>query len=374
MASHLTHQILAEDAIGALDPEHPFLTRHHNHLVLGAQGPDMFYHNQRTSPYGIQYGVALHRSKFGKFVAALVEHAHRRGFGFESDYGAFVYGYATHALLDRSVHPFINYFAGWVDPDDPESARYKSMHPFFERIIDVFMLRRRRNTDANSFDFYSQIHCGREMPVPLLEGYRYALAACFRKPRQDPEVEQRLRNAYSDAMGYYRYSNHVTSAGLREGRARERIGEIGPRWLSILHPLWTDEEIDFLNEAHEPWCDPCDRELTTSASFQDLFEDAAADSKEVFHAVRRAWENRIPLFSEPGNTESGVGATREDGDHEGSASLESIVGNGNLSDRRPEGQSCTKRFSRPLPLLELMERTKQRIDAGERIGHDERPT
>ncbi len=382
MASHLTHQVLAEDVVAGYDPKHPFLTKYHNYLVLGAQGPDMFYHNQRTPPYGIQFGVSLHRKNYGRFISTLVQYAQSSGIAFESDLGSFVYGYATHAVLDRKTHPFINFFSGWVDPDVPESSKFKSMHPFFERIIDVLVLSRFRNISPNEFDFYSQVSCGRELPDLILKAYRHGLFACFKKPRHDDRFDERLRNAYMDAMGYYRYSNRVTAAGLREGARRERAGDLGPRWLAVLHPFVLEEDVDYLNEGRSLWNDPCDPECRSASSFWDLFLEAKADSQRIFESVRRGWNGALPLFAgDSAVTMAGepVAHACDDGDGDRTASggeawakvrtddqprsLEARIGNGGLSDERNDSNPCSKRFSRPLPLARLIDKMKRRIDS-----------
>lgn len=351
MASHLTHQLFAEDVMQIADPLHPFLGAHHRFLVLGAQGPDMFFHNQRTMPYGIQYGIWLHRRNFGQFIGELVSFGRGRSIPFNSAFGAFVFGYATHALLDRVTHPFINFFAGWVDPGDPSTSRFKSMHPFLERIIDVIVLRRRRNVSPSEFDFYSQINCGHTIPPELLDAYVHALAACYRKPAKDPDVRTRIQNAYSDAMGYYRYSNHVTVPGLVEGLRRERDGQFGPRWLSVLHPLWIDDQIDFLNDSHSRWCDPCFDQPVYDASFRDLLESGTPKALDLFRALESAWRGDIPPTARRDATPSESPAT----------TLEAIIGNSNLSNERPDESGCTRRFSRPRPLLEYLEQLKARI-------------
>jgi hypothetical protein len=63
MPSQICHLIFAEDslreAVGS-DAEE-MLRESGNIYRFGAQGPDFFYHNQRTRPTGLKFGVNAHR-------------------------------------------------------------------------------------------------------------------------------------------------------------------------------------------------------------------------------------------------------------------------------------------------------------------------
>src|SRR6056297_2211655 len=78
MPAHITHTIFAERAIKtaisrAGNAKQPFeieylFKNYFNYLTLGAQGPDMFLHNQRTEPSAFEYGKLLHRRGYGRFI------------------------------------------------------------------------------------------------------------------------------------------------------------------------------------------------------------------------------------------------------------------------------------------------------------------
>jgi hypothetical protein len=114
MPSHFMHLIFAEEAVSrALGDEATTILRTHGNLLrFAAQGPDIFYHNQRTMPTGLRYGVALHKHGYGTMVGELVREARRLGMGPTTELGAFTLGFATHAILDRYTHPYIIHFAG----------------------------------------------------------------------------------------------------------------------------------------------------------------------------------------------------------------------------------------------------------------------
>ena len=146
MPAHISHLLFAEDALREATPDAAVLLQEGGNLFrLGAQGPDLFYHNQRTRPLALRYGSLIHRRGFGTLVAhmarTVIAAAHRTG-SVHAEQAAFLAGFATHADLDRHAHPYIICRAGWVRHGDPSTDRYRRCHPLLERLLDVAALAR----------------------------------------------------------------------------------------------------------------------------------------------------------------------------------------------------------------------------------------
>ncbi len=346
MPSHVAHLLFADDVLGATTP-HPGLRAlaeppHRRYLVLGAQGPDIFYHNQRRRPTSIAYGSLMHRRGYGTCVAHMCEWAAGQGLGIASWAGALIVGFTTHAVLDRHTHPFINAHSGWPEPGDRTTETYRSMHPFLERLIDVELLRMRRGIHPNDLGFYRRVTCGESAPAQWIDLMNHALSGTYRKASLDRNLDERLRNAYLDAMGYYRFTDRVDGAYLEEALAREDAGQIGPRWLSIIHPPEVPHELDVLNQSGRSWPHPCPDGPTTTKSFLDCYEQALEGARAVIVRVAEAWSG------------STVDRSR----------VEEAVTNWNLSDGRATERPCRKHYARPLPLRELQTRIRESIRSG----------
>jgi hypothetical protein len=278
MPSHFTHLLFAEEALrGALgEKAQEILDAHGNLFRFGAQGPDFFYHNQRTMPTGLRYGVALHRHGYGSFVEALVREALRLAAGPGSDLSAFILGFATHAPLDRLTHPFIGYFAGWEDPQEEYSRRRYHSHPFMERIIDVLVLRQRFGKSPGDFDFLSQVRCGKTLPYPVIKAMVKGLNATYPAYNYKSRNRLRVENAYHDSVFFYKVTNHLNPDLVRLAYRRDRRDGFREMRLGLIHPGEVPDGYDFLNLAHAEWCHPCDKDDVSTASFLDLYEQALA--------------------------------------------------------------------------------------------------
>jgi len=347
MPSHVAHLLFAEDALersgrrdrlpGLLNPSAATF------LVLGAQGPDIFYHNQHRRPTGLAYGSLMHRHGYGAAVSHMVCWAQDHDLAPDSWAGAWVIGFATHAILDRHTHPFINAHAGWSEAGRPETERYRSMHPFLERLIDVELLRRKRSEHPNDLDFYRRVCCGQDSPSDWVEIVAHGLRTTYPRAGEDSRLAERLRSAYLDSMGYYRFTNRVTRDYLERGLAREESGEIGSRWLTIVHPPNVPSTVDVMNDSRAPWPHPCPDGDTHTQSFSDCYERGVDEAAQMIATIVSSWATVEP---------------------EARRAIEASVGNWNLSDGRQTERPCPKERATPLPLAEVQEQIRESIRSG----------
>ena len=337
MPSHFTHLLFAEEALhGALgEKAREILATHGNLFRFGAQGPDFFYHNQRSMPTGLRYGVALHRHGYGVFLEAMVREALRLSAGPGSDLSAFILGFATHAPLDRATHPFIGYFAGWEDPKEEISRRRYHSHPFMERIIDVLVLQQRFGKSPAEFDFLSQVRCGKMLPYPVIKAIVKGLNSTYPAYNYKSRDRLRVENAYRDSMFFYKLSNHLNPDLIRLAYRRERMEGFHDKRLGLLHPREVPAGYDFLNLSHSEWCHPCDDSAVSTASFLDLYEQALAECTGKLPRLYGVLAGQAPI--------DGLG---------------DFLGNQSLDTGR---EQCTPVHSRPFPLPRILDEIYEKM-------------
>jgi hypothetical protein len=330
MPSHFAHLIFAEEALNAAfgDAGKDILEAHGNILRFAAQGPDFFYHNQRTMPTGLRYGVITHRGRYGTLVENMTREALRLNATPSSELAAFIYGYATHAPLDRKTHPYIGYRAGWVDPEKPETKKYFHCHPFLERILDVLVLKEKRGLDLAQFDFVPQVYCGKTLPYGVIKILVKSLNSTYPSLSFKSRDRRRVENAYRDTIFFFKLTNHrnplLTGLAFRKDR-KERFQE---KRLALLHPSEIPAGYDFLNNDHAPWRHPCDGE-SSNASFMELYEAALRDAVESIRSISDVLARKKPpdLISE-------------------------AVGEQSLDTGR---ENCIPKYSEPFPLSEMLQ-------------------
>jgi len=206
MPSQILHSIFGEDVIFGLynvlikeaggrfiltvdKAREKIFHNYYSAFILGCQGPDIFYHSQKHKPVALEYGSLLHRRSYGIFSAHLLKTGlldsspdegdiknHRREKVINA-HGVYALGFMTHAILDRFCHPYIIYRAG------------KHYHSFFERIIDVLMLKELRGLDPASWDRERLLaDICENPPLGLRELIARSLAWRFRKKQTGTAV------------------------------------------------------------------------------------------------------------------------------------------------------------------------------------------
>ena len=359
MPSQLLHVLFGEDVYAEINRrvESRFgssawgrsLATHGKAFALGCQGPDIFYHSQGRRPVGLEYGTLLHRRGMGTFTGELC-----RMSGTDA-LRAYALGFMTHAILDRYAHPYIVYKAdSWRGLQtsrvcNPSPIPYENnvsscsaaghvevkgvegAHAFFERIIDVLMLKLLRGAEISSWDQEGLLAEPCENPpLGLRELLAEALIAAFpERAGKDEKLPLRIENAFLDSAGFYRMTAPARSTGAR---AESRDFPLRKRHLVYLYPEELPDGIDFLNMEKRPWYWPSGKEREDRRSFPEIYAGAVA-------AAADSLTNCI-----------GDGNVIADGN-----AIADGIGNGGLNITDENGKPCAPCRTDPLPLEEVLE-------------------
>jgi hypothetical protein len=319
MPAHISHSLFALDLLEGLELCRDDGDRSRaSALHLGAQGPDIFFHNQRRMPSGLLIGSVLHRKGYGSVAARMFEYCLTRGLDSRSPEGRYLLGFISHGILDRFLHPYINYFGGWVDKDDPDSEAYRYCHPFLERILDLAFAVRAMDRELlpaagahaggpgeptwesrydetemadqplNFFDFAGKFDAGEKMPGEIPGMLMFALRGSYHRMSSDEKLPDRIANAYADSRGFYHYCQ-----GPRDRN-------IPVKWAALLHPPRLPANLDFTNVTGSGWLDPCDENLASNASAYDLYDAALEEALRVAAPVKNILDGGDPPPDYPG--------------------------------------------------------------------------
>jgi hypothetical protein len=344
MPSQICHLIFAEDSLReALGREaEPILAERGNVFRFGAQGPDFFYHNQRTRPTGLKFGVNAHRQGYGRLVANMIHelrHLEAKGYRQTPEIKTYILGFTTHAFLDKKTHPFIDYFSGWVEADREESERYYRCHIFMERILDVLMLKLKRDLNIREFSLLPLLDCGAMLPYGIVKTLVKSLNVTYPNTHFKSRDRRRVENAYVDSMGFYTFIDPLNPQYRRLAFERDRSTQGDKRRLALFHPFEVPEDIDFLNLNRETWTHPCNDRWRHQESFPELWESAQKETVPVLVEMYEVLEGR--------------------GDPE---RAEQLIGNQSLGTGLIWQDNYKLRYKRPLPLPELLDRMYLELD------------
>jgi hypothetical protein len=347
LSSHISHYLFARDSIiesyEAFTIQDQLTLRETNSLqdkfcYVGAQGPDIFFHNQRTMPSGLQIGAVMHRNGYGTFSAYLFEYLLSNDYALGSPEFIYFLSFISHAIMDRYLHPYINYFSGWVELKNEESHKYRHCHSFLERIIDVILLKEIDHKSVQEIDFASKFDLGENFPNNLKDLFLYGLDKTYKRIAQDDKKSIRLQNAYSDSRGYYHYSQMYLDQ-YQAHLMGTQVSDLEDRWLALLHPLALDPSLDYANNKKITWSDPCFDEETRSMSLIELYDQAKLAVKSIYKEIIG-----LSLGIDPGPEFNGIAP---------------LVGNSDLRTNIPQSEPCSMQYSQPLPLQKLIHRLSE---------------
>lgn len=366
MPAQIAHVLAGEAALRLAAPESArFLDEPERSLAaawfrLGCQGPDIFYHNQRTKPSGIHYGSLVHRRNYGLLMeGALARYLEARPYYEEGEEPSaalpYLLGFATHAALDRALHPYIVYFASWERPEEAESDRYRGCHPFLERLLDMEFLAELKGLAPEAYDFEalfpleSRSGGGSGASKRNEEDIRDLLASGLeagypRAAASDFLLARRIENAFADTRYFLRATNPVKTKGALADSFAYLDDRVGPKSVAIVYPDEFPANLDVMNHEHRTWFHPAGDGRSSTEGAMDLF------SKGVNEAATAI---RVFLAS----LDSG----------KVSPSLARTIGNGSLSIADKDGIAVAPKISDPLPLHEvLVSEFKHRLDLARR--------
>ena len=362
MAAQISHVLAGEAALRSALPEEAetVLDAAGPAFRLGCQGPDIFYHNQRSKPSGLHYGALAHRRNYGRLMAGAVASLPPARLAPSTGAAAYLLGLATHAALDRATHPFIVCFAGWSDPGLPGSERFRSCHPFLERLLDAGLLAAERGLAPSGYDLGGLL-----APEPkdaeeaveaaaldeeLVAVWAAALRTAFpRSAGGDFLLERRVANALADGRYFFAVTNPAVTAlnEEREDWFAYLDDREGARSVALVYPDSLPPGLDVMNLSREEWPHPSGDGRVSRASYLDLVAEGSSAAAMAILALRARMDGAL-----------------------GDAGLEEAIGNGGLSVCDPAGAPAPPRVSRPLPLAGVMETEyRRRLDwARERLS------
>ncbi|WP_238654694.1 zinc dependent phospholipase C family protein [Paenibacillus piscarius] len=268
---HLEYgQQLAEEFSGRF----PFLTlldQQQQLYNLGCQGPDfLLYHSflpWSKDTGALRLGDLMHTENCGPVLIDFWK-ATLSLEGTEQEQARLYFlGFLTHHLLDRNLHPYINWKAGY---------KYRD-HQRFEIDLDTLFMCRRRAFQTWKNPAWSRIDAGRRLPG-VVHRILHSTALEYYPAAMDSLPVEIWQSAYRDMVLAQRclYDPLGWKKAITWGRTRRMFS----RKLTA-----REERLDYLNEQHAEWRHPALYSEVRTDSVWDLWEAALAEGRIVLGAL-----------------------------------------------------------------------------------------
>lgn len=251
---------------------------------LGTQGPDILFY-YRVWPWtkddGInKIGEMMHRHQVNAFFSHALSYIIKQYPGEKNMLTAYLCGYACHYALDFLTHPYVFYKTGFVRPGEPPTSKFTAYHRVFETNLDVCMLKLVLGKRPAEIEIGRLLQVSPQDALKIGGLYQTALGACGMSitPRQTSRAIQDMilvQRVFRDKFG-------IKKALL--SRIEKILGQY-PLISGMIYPLSVSHEETYLNLDHRPWRLPWDPASAITASFPEMFSQAAAEAKELALAI-----------------------------------------------------------------------------------------
>lgn len=291
MPGFTTHYILGMKAYNDL-PNNQLkwiISKHRWLYQLGLQGPDMFFYNipiLRHRDYR-NVGSYMHEHHISDFFSCyLNEMAHIESKQQREQAIAYFCGYLCHYIGDSICHPFvygrINY-----DVDNPTSQHH-GLHAELENDIDALLLKKYKKKKPSQFNQAATI-CLNGLEMQFISRL---LSTCINKTYY-PVTH---KNNFQVTPAMVHRSIMALRFGCRtlsdpSGKKRNSIEFVESIFLRnpiASRKLVTDRVEDprkSLNLDHETWCNPWNKQMASTQSFQDLFYQCLSKCSTVYYLM-----------------------------------------------------------------------------------------
>ncbi len=246
---------------------------------LGCQGPDLLlYHSflpWKKDTGALRLGDLMHSVHCGPVLLELWQKIRSLPPPDLAETQQYFLGFLTHHLLDRNLHPYINWKAGYKHRN----------HQRFEIVLDTVFMQRLKQIDTWRIAAWKKIHVGSRLPHTVHTLLHETAAAWYPETKGLPD--EIWQEAYLDMVLAHKclYDPKGWKKSLLRGKARHHFYQpLSPR----------DEQLDYLNEKHAEWRHSALYSEVRTESVWELWEQALAEGRSVLQALADWLNSKVP--------------------------------------------------------------------------------
>jgi len=196
-------------------------------------------------------------------------------------YASYLFGYICHHTLDSITHPFIFYFSGVRDDNNPKTYIYSNYHKRLEVYLDIFMAEKLGKKGPLEFPMDEIFKLNSLDKSIVYEVHKEVFDSLFNLQLRKKEVDISL-NKTASLLHFFPDQKGIK---LKFFTFIEKI--IRQPYLISKAIVTKDIEDadDYMNLNHEKWLHPCDDSEIRDESYPDLFYKAVGRSYKKINKV-----------------------------------------------------------------------------------------
>lgn len=284
MPNIITHVLFAQEVLkNETNTEIAAVIERNAHLyAIGANGPDFlfFSHAKPWEAYKSHalnhLGSKMHAGKVDAFYSEALRCVRRQTItDVRKDMMAYLFGHLCHWALDMVAHPYIFYRTGNC------KGKSASYHHRMESMIDAIMLKEKRGIDIKDWHSYEICTFDEDMLKAIARIYVPCTKQVF-------DTEIRVHDLRETLISWRDVQKLLYDPNGRRYKALSSLERaLRQKWKisGNIVPAQIDERYDVMNVKKRFWLHPCDQQISSNASFYDLYEEAVGIALQAIEAA-----------------------------------------------------------------------------------------
>lgn len=288
-----THTYFAKDILLKLKTEITSTFKDKKNIyTLFAQGfdPFIFYEFFKLRKYKLQ--EYCHYTHTDTFFLNLINKIKEKNLHNDATTLAILYGHLCHYILDSIMHPYIVYKTGIYYKEKPETKKYKGLHNELEMQMDAYMYERKNNTPFKNFKIHKHLITKEKLSKEIINLLNETYEETFNIKKGGTKYCIGCKNMY------YSYKFLIEDkTGLKKKiyRLIDKITSTKEKPYEHFSSHITTINKNYLNEEHNTWINPWNKEKTSNSSFLDLYEQAIEEGIKLLTATHQFLNNQISI-------------------------------------------------------------------------------
>lgn len=296
MPSLATHHFFAKEVYNNLDEnDKKYFQNNLDIYYLFAQSHDVLYFhklNLKTNKIASETASKGHHKNTQEYLLNIIKIIKEEHLEYNPEVLSYLFGSTTHYVLDSTCHPFIFYKTGIYRKSDKGSIKYNGEHSRMEKDIDAYYYEKYQNKKYNKANLNKEFIRVKELPQKL--------STVIDKAYYNTYKIEKVSSLYQNGLRDFRIVNFLVSQdrlGIKRGIYHiidfltfKHLGNIAAYSNHILKP-----DKKWLNEEHKEWHNPADKSITSTESFEDLYNKALKKNIKIIEEINKVLYDDKPI-------------------------------------------------------------------------------
>lgn len=296
MPSIVTHYLFSEDVRNNTlkHIKKSLSTSLETYHIFAQSFDNLFYYNLFSLKKGANirlFGNIAQRTHTNEYFKNIILQIKKEKLQNNPEILAYLYGSLTHYVLDSNCHPFIIFHAGWMDHESP-NYKYRGNHEKIEVSIDAVLYQEKKNAPLFRANIADTLLPNKTLTPTLKHLMNNVFAETFHQKNIGTIYEKSAKQGRRILK--YLVTDHY---GLKKISYKlfDKIFFKNFTKYQNLSFFIKKPEISYLNRSHELWSNPIDNTITSTESFDDLYQKALKEALFLFDLTDKVINNKINL-------------------------------------------------------------------------------